>query len=269
MKTLKYITLIAWFIVLFSCNEEESENLDSNSPVVEGYMTAGEFPRIRIYNQIAVGESETSGATIDGLMVMLEVNNTTYQLVQDELGIYTTEEVILSAGDSLILFFEYQGVQVKADTQVPSKPVGFTQSATSLEIPSFSGQPTGDLPEFPDPIDLNWTNTDGAYYVIITENIETDPEPVADFGDDEDRPDFVFRNEPTLNSNYSLESMQFQYFGTHEIRLFRILPDYAALYEDNSSSSQNLTSPLSDIENGLGIFTGINADTLYLEVSEQ
>jgi hypothetical protein len=61
--------------------------------------------------------------------------------------------------------------------------------------------------------------------------------------------------------------MAFEYLGTHRIILYRILPDYSALYDVNSNSSQNLTSPDSDIENGLGIFTGINADTLWVEVS--
>jgi hypothetical protein len=47
-----------------------------------------------------------------------------------------------------------------------------------------------------------------------------------------------------------------------------VLPDYASLYSENSTSSQNLTNPSTSIVNGYGIFTGLNADTLYLNVLE-
>jgi hypothetical protein len=48
--------------------------------------------------------------------------------------------------------------------------------------------------------------------------------------------------------------------------LYHLNADYAALYNDTGNSSQNLTNPTTNIENGLGIFTGINADTLLLNV---
>jgi hypothetical protein len=62
--------------------------------------------------------------------------------------------------------------------------------------------------------------------------------------------------------------MDFQYYGTHRIILYHVLPDYATLYDSNSTSSQNLSNPSTSILNGYGIFTGLNSDTLFVEVTE-
>jgi hypothetical protein len=51
--------------------------------------------------------------------------------------------------------------------------------------------------------------------------------------------------------------------------IFNIAIFAAALYSDNSNSSQNLSNPTTNITNGLGIFTGISSDTLYLQVKQK
>ena len=50
------------------------------------------------------------------------------------------------------------------------------------------------------------------------------------------------------------------------IILYHINPDLAALYEENDNTSQNISNPPSEINNAFGIFSGINADTLYIDV---
>lgn len=62
--------------------------------------------------------------------------------------------------------------------------------------------------------------------------------------------------------------MSFSYYGTHQIILFKLNSEYAALYENSGTTSQSLTVPPTSIVNGYGIFTGINSDTLYIEVVE-
>ena len=41
------------------------------------------------------------------------------------------------------------------------------------------------------------------------------------------------------------------------------------LYEENDNTSQNITNPPSEINNAYGIFGGINADTVYVNVMPQ
>jgi hypothetical protein len=86
--------------------------------------------------------------------------------------------------------------------------------------------------------------------------------------EDENRPDFAFRKEPNQSNETELSSRDFQYYGNHSIELYHLNPDYAALYNSNSTSSQNLTNPITNVENGLGIFTGINKAVKYIHVIE-
>ena len=55
----------------------------------------------------------------------------------------------------------------------------------------------------------------------------------------------------------------------HRIVLFHLNPDYAALYKQSSTSTQHIATPPTRVVNGLGIFTGVNTDTLYVAVKPQ
>jgi len=41
------------------------------------------------------------------------------------------------------------------------------------------------------------------------------------------------------------------------------------LYEDQETSSQNFSTPISGINNGFGIFTGMSSDELLLEIKPE
>lgn len=119
----------------------------------------------------------------------------------------------------------------------------------------------------PDPVTLTWDNDDGSYYIVVIENIEETLDPIRDFGDST-RTGNIFKKPPTTASGIQLRPQEFQYFGRHRLILYHVLPDYASLYSENSSSSQNLTNPSTSITNGYGIFTGLNSDTLSFTVFE-
>jgi hypothetical protein len=74
---------------------------------------------------------------------------------------------------------------------------------------------------------------------------------------------------PNTDNAFNISGRDLQFFGTYRIILFTVNKEYAELYENVSSSSNNLTNPVSNIINGWGIFTGINSDTLFLEVKEE
>jgi hypothetical protein len=92
--------------------------------------------------------------------------------------------------------------------------------------------------------------------------------PIRDFGDNAP-PGNIFRKPPTTASGLEINSNEFQYYGKHRLILFHVLPDYASLYSDTQTSSQNLTNPSTSIVNGYGIFTGLNSDTLFINVIKQ
>jgi len=82
-------------------------------------------------------------------------------------------------------------------------------------------------------------------------------------------PPSLFLNKPTQGSTYEIPFGSFSYYGTHRILLYHVNPDYALLYEDQETSSQNFSTPISGINNGFGIFTGMSSDELLLEIKPE
>ena len=118
----------------------------------------------------------------------------------------------------------------------------------------------------PDPVVFTWSNPSNDYHLMVVRCIESSPVEIS-LGGAVLIGSGTFRTEPTQGSTQQIVPMRFRYYGLHEVVLYRILPEYAALYEDNGSNSTNLTTPPGNITNGLGIFTGVNAaDTLYITV---
>jgi hypothetical protein len=240
-------------------------------PVVEGYFSPNQIPKVKITYQLAFGSTDTIVQSIKDLSVTVNVDGVSYPMAYSDLDTaYVGDgswQVI--AGKQYQLQFAYGDGMVSATSQVPLPPDDFAASATSIAVPQFSGNPgSGGPPSFPDPVTLTWENNDGAYYLVVVENVETDPELISDNTDSDRPPRPVFRSEPEQSNTYEIGFQSFEYFGTHRIILFRLNAEYASLYSDNGNSSQNLTSPYSNILGGLGIFTGINSDTLTLEVTK-
>ncbi|TND09141.1 MAG: hypothetical protein FD123_1544 [Bacteroidetes bacterium] len=261
---------ILWlcFSSITSCKKEEATEF-TDSPIIESYLEPGNYLTVKISRQIPfAGTVEYSGDDLNNLTVTVEHNNATHTLTPLGDGNYIDSSIIVAEGENYNLFFQFNSKTVTAYTYIPSKPLKMTQSATEIAIArmdSTSGPPT--FTTMPDPIEINWTNSDGSYYLILVENIETTLDPIRDFGDDAP-PGNIFRKSPTNLAVEEIRPMEFQYYGTHRIILYHVLPDYATLYDDNSTSSQNLTNPSTSIVNGYGIFTGLNSDTLYVEVTE-
>ncbi len=270
MKIRSIAGIIALLSALTACTKTESEFTDI--PVVEAYLRPGDLLTITVRRQIPFSSGvEYSTDDINNLVITIRNNDRNYVLTPTGEGKYTDSSLLISAGECYEMSFTYNGMNVYAYTDVPAKPVNFAQSATSVSVmrmDSTSGLPSGGMRDMPEPLDLTWDNDDNSYYIVLVENIEDVLDPVRDFGD-EDRPEGRFRKTPTTSAGIRMRPQEFQYFGIHRLILYHVLPDYASLYDESNNSSQNLTNPSTSIINGYGIFTGLNADTLYLDVKEQ
>jgi hypothetical protein len=192
-----------------------------------------------------------------------------YYLTSVGGGIYSDSSLIIKEGVQYTLQFLYNNKVVSAVTTIPNIPKDYTQSVTEISVQKIDENTTFTPGSFQmnDPIELKWNNQDNAYFMVIVENMEANPTLIRDTTDSRFQVR-SFRNEPAIINSYAMRDQQFQYFGRHMLTLYRLNPDYAALYNDNSNSSQNLTNPTTNITNGLGIFTGISSDTLYLQVNK-
>jgi hypothetical protein len=115
----------------------------------------------------------------------------------------------------------------------------------------------------PDPVEITFSNYDQSYYLATVECIDTNLVPVyKDSIPDND----MFSSIPVNGTQINIEPMRIRYFGMNRIIIYHINPEYATFFTQQASTSQNYQDPPTNIDNGLGIFTGINADTLFLKV---
>lgn len=269
MNFSKKILYIFLAIGLMSCKKETQEFTDS--PIIESYVSPGNGVTVHVTRQIPFSEGVTySEDDINNLALNLEIENKKYVLKPFGNGIYADSSIAITEGQRMDLSFTYNKKNVSAYSTVPSKPQSFTQSETTYTITrqdtSRAAFGTGGF-TFPNPVYLTWTNTDQSYYLLIVENMETTLDPIRSFGTNAP-PGNRFKKTPTNTSEAEVRAMEFQYYGKHRVILYHVLPDYAKLYEANSTSSQNLSNPSTSIVNGYGIFTGLNSDTLFIEVKE-
>lgn len=271
---MKKIFVVQLFLLLLSACEKTALGTASDStdrPVVEAYLSPGQVPKVRITRQLLFGSADTEVQPIQNLNVTLETNGTAHPLLYSpsDTAYLADGTWLVEAGKTYRLRFDHEGTTVTAESVIPAKPEGFEASAASISIPQFTPGGGGGIPTFPDPIKMTWTNADAAYYLVVVENVETDPEPIFEDDGSSDRPPRPrFRSEPEQTNTYELGFQGFQYYGMHRVILFKINAEYASLYDDNGNSSQNLTTPYSNVSGGLGIFTGLNSDTLTLKVTK-
>lgn len=267
MKVIFILSLIVSFCTLVSCNKETGMEY-TDSPIIEAYLLPGDYLNVTIRRQTPFSTNVVySSDDIDHLEVWVTYNGSDYLMTPMGDGVYQTEAITVQEGDVYTVSFEFDSKNVSAYTYVPSKPANMTQSDTEMEIERVDSTTMPSMNAMPDPINIYWDNPENLYYLMIVENTESVLDPIRDFGDD-GPPDNVFRKQPTQGSSEELRPMEFQYYGLHRVILYHVLPDYAALYDENSTSSQNITNPSTSIVNGYGIFTGLNSDTLYINIKE-
>jgi hypothetical protein len=248
-------------LAITSCNIDEDSAYNSKA-IVEAYLAPNTVATVHITTEILYTSSETSKG-IDNLNVIISCNGTNYTLISQGSGYYVADTSLhIVVGNTYYLEFEYNNEVVTSSTIIPAKPTGFTESANSIVVQQFDPGSTT-MPTFPDPIELDWNNANHEYYILVVKCIETTLVPTDTVN--ANKP--AFRTEPTQSNTYKIQPMQFKYYGTHQIILYKLNAEYAALYNDNGSNSLNLTSPVTNITNGFGIFTGISADTLHIEVT--
>ncbi|MBO0936802.1 hypothetical protein J2I47_09630 [Fibrella sp. HMF5335] len=276
-----YRTLASLFlgsITLLSCQETVTTLAPDDKPVIEAYLAPGQPMTVHITKQIPFNADTTGqGQPIAGLALKISSNTATYALRYIGDGLYqSAAEVMPRLGQTYTLAFDYLGQRVTATTQMPTKPAGYQQDVTELirTAPVQGGPgggPGGGGPQQQGAVRLSWQNPTADYYFVVIDNIEATP-VLINQNVNPNRPlqqNRRFRNQPTQSDFDDVRGQSFQYYGRHRMVLFHLNPDYAALYKQNSTSTQNIATPPTTVVNGLGIFTGVNTDTLYVNVKPQ
>jgi hypothetical protein len=259
-------TLFAAVIMAFSCKKEAAVSYVAE-PVVQSYLVPGLPLSVYIKQEILIGSTDTATQTINGL------NNVTITCVQTGIryplnfigsGIYVDSAYKVVAGNTYNLSFTYNGTVVSASTVVPTKPTGMSISDTTLSIPPN----TFDISSVT-PLTLNWSNPNNDYFLVLVQltNSADTLSPIDTASTSHFHRHSFFRNQPTQTNTSQVSPRDFSYYGEYYVILYKVNADYAELYNGSGNNSQNLTQPITDIKNGLGMFSGINADTIRISIT--
>ena len=282
----KYIKSIAslWAmaVLLVSCTETHSVIDANEKPVIEAFLAPGHPVSLKLTTVISYTGEESSDSVarpIDGQQIQIKVSDgSIFTLNSVGDGIYESKATdIVKFGLTYTLDFTYNGLPISATTIIPTRPTGFKISKnivyrSKIDLSSGTGGfgGPGGFQEDRTPIEASWDNPSGEYHFVALINTEEDPEPIVILPTDTDTPLPPFNrrinNEPTTATVANIMPQTFQYFGKHYAILYRLNPDYAALYRSTGTTTQNISTPPTSITNGLGIFTGVNADTLIVNV---
>jgi len=268
MRQKTYIITLAILAFLNACTKENlNTGMDNDIPVVEAYLEPGNEATVRLSKMRPFTEDEYSGSLIiDSAEVYINYEGMDYICtpVNDEPGMYISldSNLIIEAGGAYSLFFEYNDYTVTSSTSVPSKPANADLS-TSVYTVSQNG-----MGFIQDPLTVTWDNPGNTYHIIIVEYMESNYNPIRWNMDPDSYDQFrKISTEPVSGDSYNLDTRKhLLFYGSYQIHIYKVNEEYVNLHENISQNSLNLTEPLTNIENGLGIFTGINSVTLHLEV---
>ena len=269
MNFFKTCFLTVSLFLIVSCNQESIEQVETKTTIIEGYLSAGNpVDSLRVTQSYSYGQVLEEIITLDDLNITIADNNSQFELTSIGNGYYQNTNLIIDAGKSYQLEFERDGEIISSETYVPDyNAVSISTNQVELRKIEAGVLPTGGI-TIPDPVELSWDNENGDYYYVVIRNIETDPEYVNDNIAQFDG-QLRFISEPLISDFYAIRALtHLTQFGAYQIIVFRVNPEYAALYESSGSSTLSLEEPPSNIVNGLGIFTGVSSDTLYLEVTK-
>lgn len=256
------IVLVAGFLMLASCKKETSGLNYIDKPVVEAFLVPGQPLSVRVYSQKDLTDTAVYGTALTGLSLSVSDGSKTVKLTEAANGVYTDADLsFITSGKTYTLQFTYDNAIVSAKTVMPGKPVGFTLSDSIFYVPVTID------PAYATKVlaTAAWTNPDSLDHVLLFKNTDSDPFNITTVRSN-NKPSFQINTEGA--SIYNMTQSRFNYYGHYQVILLRVNEEYINLLKSNASgSSQNLTNPPTNVVNGLGIFTAMQADTLALRVT--
>jgi hypothetical protein len=279
MKTVNKIIYALCIIIYSSCEDVSDFDPGESKPVVEAFIYQGEsVDDIYLKKTVPFNtESKSGSEIISDAIITISWNGQNFILttVIDHPGryIYDGNDLSVNIGENYQLTFEYDDRIISSTTTIPSEPEGTDISPQSIFINEINS--LVDLRDFRESfqktINVTWNNNDGSYYYLVVENIENNPESI-------DPTDvlgglginFEFTTTPTQENVLSLRPLiHYTQYGTHKVTIYHVNEEYALLYETSTQDSRDLNEPYTNINNGLGIFSGFASKEVYFEVIKQ
>jgi len=240
-------------ILLGSCKKDSQSS--TGKPVVQSYLVAGKVLTVRLYTQKTLTDTEKYGPALTGLKPTVSDGTTIVNLTETAKGIYTyADSTFLVSGKTYALSFVYNSVTISAKTVMPAKPQGFATQFTSVDYTSTDATTRDTINRF------TWQNPDSLNHVLVFIGLDGASFPVNSFYNGSTN----FEEDTKQRSVYYVLPSIFPYYGRYQVLLYSVNQEYINLLKSNASgaNSQNLLNTPTNVINGVGIFTAMQADTV-------
>jgi hypothetical protein len=242
--------------------------------VVRGFLYAGEaVTDIQLTQTIALGSEETTVPPINEAAVTLIKNNVRYNLVASagDSGYYhyPGTDLVVAPGDQFTLEAEYGSVTATAETSVPFPPDSVVASTEQIAVSSTLPQP-GSAPgaDSSQSLVITWKRDASPLFYVVVENLDANPDTIGTFGGGPGGNPGGRRttSQPQSTNRYSIRGRDLSYYGHYVARIYRVNQEYADLYQSRTQDSRDLNEPLTNIINGLGVFSAFASKDIYFTV---
>ena len=269
MQKLLFFPIAISLIALSACEEENSFQV-IDELTIEAYLHADSTASsVLLGKVIPLDTTATIPLEEELFPVIIDEEGNTFPLQSTEdPGRYENRGLTLQSDVNYRIEVIYNNSLVTASTYIPQAPTNGELSTNELvrlqinDINDLLNQGQGE------PIEVRWGAEPNTYYFVSVQNIELDPVPITTLFEEEDIETLRagFTTEPFIGNSYAITPFDITHFGTYKVTIFRVNPEYVLLYEDPSNGAAGLNEVRTNVENGFGIFTGINSITLYFEV---
>jgi hypothetical protein len=273
------LPVFVWMLLSY-CTKESPTVPSQEMIVVRAYLFAGEpVSDIQLTNTIPLGSQETKAPPINDAAVSLSKNGVRYDLVPSagDSGYYhyPNNDLVVQAGDRFEIDVLAPGQEATGATTVPPAPDSVAISSDTLVVSDDTtayGPPWGGGSAAWDSagtLTVTWKSSPSALFFVVVENMESNPDTIETHWRFSGAGTGRMVSEPTSSNQYRIRRFDLSYYGRYRVTVYRVNQEYADLYGSRQQDSRDLNEPLTNIQNGLGVFSAFNSSEVYFEVVKQ
>jgi len=267
------LSFVLFTILIAGCTQDSPLAPENELIVVRGYLYSGEpVTDIQLTTTLPLGSEDTLAPPVNNARVSLIKNSKTYELTLSpgDSGYYhyPGDDLSVETGDIFTLSVEYGGETITGITKVPAPPEDISLSSDVLMISTGFGFPFSGESDSTRWIEVTWQEDAAGLFYVTIDNVEADPKAIETNSQFTPRGVRRFISAPTNRNEYRIQRMSITHYGLHRLRVYRLNQEYADLYDTRQQDSRDLNEPLTNIVNGLGVFSAFNSSQVYFTAIE-
>jgi Domain of unknown function (DUF4249) len=294
MRRLYSLTALIGMLCIAGCSDRLTFEPKNKLVVVQGYLYTGmPISDIKITSTLGLGTQDTIAPPISDAQVQLIKDEVCYLLkpIFNKDGYYRflervyeegdcpggdcpDEELAVESGDVFKLEVYYYDKVATAELIVPQLPAGLSVSEETIFVSDSSYRGTRQYSmggvfaeDTATALTIHWEDDGNSMYYLTMKTLEIFLHPI-----DPNYPSYwpgEFLSKTITGDHFSIGWSNITHYGTHRVRLYRLGEEYVEMFLTQNQDTRDLNEPLTNVRNGLGIFTALSSADIYFEVEPE